>query len=39
MFSICCKVVLYHEEVKKDPRRITKLKPFMSKYKWEGVRR
>ena len=22
---------------KKDPQRITKIKPFIKKYKWEGV--
>ena len=30
-------VVLSHEEIKKDPQRITKIKPFINKYKSEGI--
>ena len=30
-------VALNYEEIKKDPRRKTKIKPFTSKYKWEGI--
>ena len=28
-------VTLNHEEVKKDPQRVTKIKPFVNKYNWE----
>ena len=28
---------LNHEEIKKDPQRITKVKTFINKYKWEGI--
>ena len=28
---------LNYEEVKKDPQRITKIKPFTNKYNWEGI--
>ena len=28
---------LNHEEIKKDPQRITKIKPFINKYHWEGI--
>ena len=37
MFSISCNSVLNHEEIKKDPQRITKIKPFINKYKLEGT--
>ena len=30
-------VRLSYEEIKKDPQRITKIKPFINKYNWEGV--
>ena len=30
-------VALYHEEVKKDPQRITKVKPFTNEYNWERI--
>ena len=30
-------VPLNHEEIKKDPQRITKIKPFINKYNWEGI--
>ena len=29
MLSICCKVMLTYEEIKKDPPRITKIKPLI----------
>ena len=29
-------VALNHEEIKKGPQRITKNKPFINKYNWEG---
>ena len=37
MFSIAVTVALNHEEIKKDPQRITKIKPFINKYNWEGI--
>ena len=30
-------VALNHKEIKKDPQRITKIKPFINKYNWEGI--
>ena len=30
-------MALNHEEIKKDPQRITKIKPFINKYNWEGM--
>ena len=38
MFSISCNSVLNYEEIKKDPQRITKIKPFINKYKWKGLK-
>ena len=29
--------MLNHEEIKKDPQRITKVKPFIAKYIWEWI--
>ena len=37
MFSIRLTVALNHEEIKKDLQRITQIKPFISKYNWEGI--
>ena len=37
MLSIHCNSHLNHEEIKKDPKRITCTKPFINKYKWEGI--
>ena len=30
-------VLLNHEKIKNDPQRITKIKPFINKYNWEGI--
>ena len=30
-------VVLNHEEIKRNPQKITKTKPFINKYKWERI--
>ena len=30
-------VALNHEESKKDPQRITKIKPFINRYNWGGI--
>ena len=37
MFSIRCNSRVNHEEIKRGPQRITKIKPFMNKYSWEGI--
>ena len=29
---------LHHEEIGKDPQRINKLKPFVSRYNWNGIK-
>ena len=29
--------MLNYEEIIKDPQGITKIKPFINKYKWEGI--
>ena len=36
-FQYSVTVSLNHEEIKKTPQRITKTKPFINKYKWEGI--
>ena len=36
-FQYAVTVVLSYEEIKKDPQRITKIKPFINKYNWEGT--
>ena len=36
-FQYAVTVALNHEEVRKDPRGITKIKPFIDKYNWEGI--
>ena len=37
----CCQyaatVALAHEQVKKDLQRITKIKPYIDKYNWDGI--
>ena len=30
-------VALDHEETKRDPQRISKMKPFINKYNWKGI--
>ena len=37
MLSIRVTVALNHEEIGKKTERITKIKPFINKYKWEGI--
>ena len=37
MFSMRSKSHLNHEKVKRDPQRMTKIKPFINKYNWEGI--
>ena len=36
-FEYTVTIVLNYEEIKKDPQRITKIKPFKIKYNWEGT--
>ena len=36
-FQYAVTVALNYGEIKKDPLRITKIKPFINKYKWEGI--
>ena len=35
-FQHAVTVTLNHEQIKKDAQRITKMKPFINKYNWEG---
>ena len=36
-FQYAVTVALNHEEIKKDPQRITKLKTFINEYNWEKI--
>ena len=36
-FQYTVTVALHYEEIKKDPQRITKIKPFTNKHNWEGI--
>ena len=36
-FQCAVTVALNYEEIKKDPRRITKIKPFLNRYNWERI--
>ena len=36
-FQYDATVTLNHEEIEKNPKRITKIKPFINKYKWEEI--
>ena len=36
-FQYAVTFTLNHKETKKDPQRITEIKPFINKYYWEGV--
>ena len=31
-------VALNHEEIKRDPRRISKIRPFINKCNWDGIK-
>ena len=37
MLSICCNSSLNHEKIGKHTERITKIKPFINRYKWENI--
>ena len=34
-FEYAITVALNHEQIKKDPQRITKIKPFIDQYNWK----
>ena len=36
-FQYAVTVVLNHEEIRKDPQRITNIKPFRNKYNWKKI--
>ena len=36
-FQYLVTVALNHDEIKKDPQRITKIKSFINKYNWDGI--
>ena len=36
-FHYAITVALNHQHIKKDPQRITKFKPFINKYDWNGI--
>ena len=36
-FQYAVTVALNHEEIKKDLQRVTKIKPFINKFNWEGT--
>ena len=36
-FQYAVTVTLNHKQIKKDPQKITKVKPFINKYNWEGI--
>ena len=37
-FKNTVKVALNHKDIKGDPQRITKIKPFINRYNWEGIK-
>ena len=37
MLSICFTVALSYQNIKKDPQRISKIKPFINQYDWKGI--
>ena len=37
MFSICSYLALNLDKIKKKPRRVSKIKPFIEKYNWEDI--
>ena len=36
-FQYAIKVVLNHENIVKDPQRISKIKPFINKHNWKEI--
>ena len=37
MLSICFTVALNYQNIKKDPQRISKIKPFIYQYNWKEI--
>ena len=37
MFSICRTLALNLDKIKKDPQRVSKIKPFIEKYNWKDI--
>ena len=37
VFQYAVAVALNYEEIKEDPQRRAKMKPFINKYDWEGI--
>ena len=37
-FQYAATVALNHEEMKKDPQRILKIKPYINEYNWNGIK-
>ena len=37
-FQYVTTVALNYEEIKRDPQRIPKIKPFINKYNWNGIK-
>ena len=38
MFLVCSNCCINHEEIKRDPQRMVKIKPFINKYNWNGIK-
>ena len=36
-FQYALTTALNHEQIKKDPQRITKIKPFIDQYNWKEI--
>ena len=36
-FQYAVTAIIKHEEIRNDPQRITKIKPFTNKYNWKGI--
>ena len=37
-FKYALTIVLYHERIKKYPKRISKIKPFIDQHHWKGIK-
>ena len=37
-FQYAATVTLNHEDIKRNPQRISKIKPFINKYDWNGIK-
>ena len=38
-FQYALIVALNHEQIKKDPQKITKIKPFIDQYNWKDIKK